>query len=108
MVWGGIVIELNDEQKGVQKHILSGGSCIILGSAGSGKTTLLQQTLPKLRGVVVAASTAAAASNIGFGATTLHSLFGLKPNLYTPSDRFRSVPKRVLPLLKRMKVLVIE
>lgn len=101
-------MKLSDEQQEVADHILSGKSCILLGQAGSGKSTLLQHVVPKLKGCVVCASTAAAATNVGLGATTAHSLFGLKPNLYTPEDCYKKVPKKLEPLLKRIKVLIID
>lgn len=99
---------LNEDQSVVAQHILAGGSCAIIAEAGSGKGYTLETVLPFMEGVAICAFTGAGALNIGMGATTIHRLFGFKPEIQTPIKRNNKVPKVVEDVLRNIKVLVID
>lgn len=99
---------LNEDQTKVANYILSGGSCAIIAEAGSGKGYTLETVLPSMEGVAICAFTGAGALNIGMGATTIHRLFGFKPEIQTPIKRNNKVPKATESVLSSIKVLVID
>lgn len=102
---------LSDEQKAIVKAIDNGESLVILARAGYGKSETLKHALANMNEseYVVCAPTAAAAINIGFGAVTCHSLFGLKPIMYAPDDWNRiKIPNRTYDVLGAIKTLVID
>ena len=96
------------EQQKAADSIQAGKSVAIFGRGGSGKTYLLQRELPKLKNVAVVAPTGSAAVNIGFGATTIHRLFGLKPEIQNPHKRKNKLSPSVAKVLKKISVLVVE
>lgn len=97
-----------EEQQKAADSIQAGKSVAIFGRGGSGKTYLLRKELPKLKNVAVVAPTGSAAVNIGFGATTVHRLFGLKPEIQNPHKRNNKLRPTVAKVLKRIDVLVVE
>lgn len=101
-------MELSEKQLESVNMVLEGKSLAILGQAGTGKSAILKETLPRLKGVFVCASSASAAMGIGFGATTAHSLFGLRPQLYTPRDYNKKISSELAKRLRKIEVLVVE
>jgi ATP-dependent exoDNAse (exonuclease V) alpha subunit len=77
----------------------------ITGKAGTGKSVLIEQLVKALPNCLVTATTAMAATNIR--GTTLHSLFGLKPNDIDPTKEFNR-RKDKHQQLRAMEVLIID
>jgi hypothetical protein len=74
-------VTLSAEQQAILQLALNGQNVFFTGSAGTGKSVLMRELIRQLKGktsnVHVTASTGMAASNLGAGATTLHSFAGL-------------------------------
>ena len=98
----------SEEQQRVIDHIQKGGSCALLGKAGTGKSEVLRAALTGLPNVAICASTASAATNLDMGATTMHSLFGLKPVMYSPPEYGKKLGSFTKDVLKAIDTLVIE
>jgi len=79
-----------DHQRAVQ-IAMSGRNLFATGPAGSGKSVLIVKLLQELetigKKVFLCASTASAAHNLGYGATTLQSRFGFHENSPQPKAR---------------------
>jgi hypothetical protein len=75
-------VVLSPEQEEILRLIMSGENVFFTGSAGTGKSVLMREAIRQLKGkhpsgVYTTASTGMAASNLGAGASTLHSFAGL-------------------------------
>lgn len=97
---------LNDEQKSAYNKIMTGCNSFITGFAGTGKSYLLNVLIADLeeinKKVVVAAPTGIAAVNIH--GTTLHRLFGLRPEVFT----LVSHPSEPNSVLSECDVFIID
>ena len=106
--------QLDEAQQLVVEEILGGRNVFITGAAGSGKTKVLETAILRLRAtgkrVRIAAPTGQAACNVG--GMTLHSLFGLNPNIMMKSlnqlERMVELSETLREHLGSMNVLVID
>ena len=105
-------IELNVGQRGFADQMLAGahGLHFLTGGPGSGKTFTIKYLLQSLANdnipFLACATTGAAATRIGFGATTMHDAFGIPPK----SAYLRPLPLEspVYENLRKAKVIVLD
>ena len=105
-------IELNMGQQGFVHHMLADahGLHFLTGGPGNGKTFTIKYILQSLANdnvpFIACATTGAAATRIGFGATTMHDAFGIPPK----SAYLRPLPLEspVYENLRTARVIVLD
>lgn len=100
------MIELNQEQEQLKRIVEdSGKHLFITGKAGTGKSTLLQAIKKSSKKkLVVVAPTGVAAINIG--GQTIHSLFGIPPQLIKKEEL--KITKQKKAILSKIDTLIID
>ncbi|PIZ31876.1 MAG: hypothetical protein COY40_00695 [Alphaproteobacteria bacterium CG_4_10_14_0_8_um_filter_53_9] len=102
-----IKIQVTSEFQTAAHSVAAGENLLILGSAGTGKSTFLKWLRKQLEGkkkYAVLAPTGMAALNVG--GQTIHSFFGLKPELITSSNSWRK--PRNPKMFKALDLLIID
>jgi energy-coupling factor transporter ATP-binding protein EcfA2 len=102
-----VKISVTPEFQAAWKAVEQGENLLVLGSAGTGKSTFLRWLKHKLNGTrayAVVAPTGMAALNVG--GQTIHSFFGLKPQLLTGKNDWHK--PRNPKVFEKLKLLVID
>ncbi|MFZ2619365.1 MAG: PIF1 family ATP-dependent DNA helicase [Alphaproteobacteria bacterium] len=102
----GIKLTVTPEFQTALASIMAGENLLILGSAGTGKSTFLKWLRQKLMGekrYAILAPTGMAALNVG--GQTIHSFFGLKPQLQVGAPLPKPRNKKVF---ESLDVLIID